>query len=94
MTGMPEHQGGVPPPGRFEGIEYIGIFRDIDLEFLPVAAAGFSVFGAGCAPDLKRQWLIHDHSPRRYDANGVVRVWVGVVIPSVAQTRSLIFSAI
>ena len=53
MTGMPEHQGGVLAPGSFEGVEDISIFRDIDAEFLPVAADGFSLFDARRSPDLK-----------------------------------------
>ena len=53
MTGMPEHQGGVLPPGSFEGVEDISIFRDPDMEFLPVAADGVTLFSARCSPDLK-----------------------------------------
>ena len=93
MTGMQEHQGGVLPPGSFEGVEDTGVFRDTDTELLPVAADGFSILAATCSPDLKDYWLIHDHIPRRYDARGAVRVWQAVFIPSFAQTMSLICSA-
>ena len=93
MAGMTEHQRRVLSPGSFEGVEDIGVFRDMDMEFLPVRAGRFVLFGPGCPPDLKDQWLFHGHIPNRYETRGVVRVWQGVLIPIWAQTISHILSA-
>ena len=94
MTGMPEHQGGVLPPGSFEGVEHIRLGRKGNLEFLPVACYRLTRSCARGAPDLKSQWLLHAHIPRRYEIKGVVRVWQGVFSPNFAQTRSASLSAI
>jgi hypothetical protein len=54
MTGMPEHQRGVLPPGSFKGIEDIRLFGNTYPEFLPVAPDRLAWPGTGSSPDLER----------------------------------------